>query len=216
MKQIHMIWISSLMLILLAASASADSSPENNFCENEDLWTRVDDLNSALSGGDGYLSSDLLEQLFAEAVAISTSAELATEFEELRMLAFETDDNSLMFTYAERTSTGIDVLFMGESTSFGVNMESFLERSISGSVEHRFFQLASDGFYVGRESPRVGIADYSAWVQRSGSSAQVDLIIDTAELYLDRWELLEPELSGYYLEIASITIIYLSHAIEPR
>lgn len=174
------------------------------------MWQAIDALNKKLTVPE-KINSDSLAILFKNGISLSSGRQIERAFGNLRAEAFGTDDFTTIDKYVARCSPAITVMIKGESNSIGININYFLEKSTPKTVENRFFNLAKDGFYADSTNYcAIGTAEFPKWLERTESSAQADVMKESAKSYLAKWKALRPELKGVYKEIADITI----HCLE--
>lgn len=200
-------------------SATAVPSEELNaakpvapsFSENRQIWAQIDDLNAELRGYHQNAADHRLAKFFSRTLEILKSEVLERDLEQI----WDLDETNREW-YQERAEPAIKVMFMGESTNTGVNIEWFLMHSEFDSEDMRFFSLAKDGFYRG-ENGLIGTAEFPLWMERAESSFQARVVPHLAKEYLRKWETLKPQLHGAYLKSATETISTLRREIaEPR
>lgn len=184
---------------------NADSQKEK---DAYNLWPTIDSLNSVIARTKEYFESDQLVSLFRRTLAISSGNELSFAFEQLSNEAYNSDDFSKLDSSIARCSPAIEVIPMGESIMFGINISTFLAKCKPNTIEHRFLELAKDGFYCGspENSCIIGTAAIPVWMIRGESSAQATIDAEKQQHYLKIWKALQPELTGFFREIANVTV----------
>jgi hypothetical protein len=174
------------------------------------MWENIDKINTTLRTSPQYIDDKFLEQLFKEALEISTSAEFSNAIEKLREDAFNSDSYLILEEYVQRCLPAIKVEIMGESNNIGINANIFMVKSTPNSPAYRFFSLAKDGFYTGQDDYcNMGTADFPVWIE-AYSSFQGHFIKERAENYIKKWKTVQAEQSGFYKVVADKTI----HCLE--
>ncbi len=191
--------------VLLVFSAASFCS----FNEDQALWNMIDTLKASMEVP-GTISDTEIQGLFRQALETAVSSELGQQMEDLRADAFQSGDFTVADSYVLRAAPVITVLLAGESNNIGVNVHYFLEKSDPDGEAHTFFDLAADGFYFDRNSPRPGTSELPVWLERAGSSAQAIVEEDLSEIYLRIWQGYRIDFSGYFGELADETIAVLS------
>lgn len=190
--------------VLLVFSAASFCS----FTEDHALWNRIDTLKTSMEAS-GTIPDSEIQGLFRQTLETAVSSELGQQVEDLRTDAFQSGDFTVADGYVLRAAPVITILFAGESNNIGVNVHYFLEKSDPDGQAHTFFDLATDGFYFDRNSPRPGTSELPVWLERAGSSAQAVLKEDLSETYLRIWQGYRIDFSGYFGELADETIAVL-------
>lgn len=203
-----------MSVFLLACGFSALSTGSGVFVPDSLLWARIDSLNHRLYSPE-FLESEVLDDLFEEALELTFSAEFSNQIEDLRTDSYTLGLDAPRERYIERAAPAITVLRMGESDNIGVNVSWFLLKSEPGSLAHDFFDLASDGFYVDGDSPQSGTAELPVWMERGDSSAQAIVIPETARQWRGLWEAMQVRLEGTFGRIATETVRGLSRERTP-
>ncbi len=181
------------------------------------IWAKIDKINKQLLQIQKDNSASVeLEKHFQESLQIALSNELADEFDKMRNEAYNTNNFTTIEQYAKRCQPAINVFIMGESNNIGVNIESFIERFSTSTLEYRFFELAKDGFYFDSETCRLGTADFPVWIERTESSFQGELNIEKAKEQLAKWKSIQQELNGFYKSVAESTIACLEDRINRK
>lgn len=202
----------ALRLLLTVMLSGVTAYAGSVFVEDTELWADIDRINIALESS-GEMDSAVLEEIFQETVEIALSFELAQQFEDLRMDAFESGDFGLCDEYADRAYNALNVFILGESNAIGVNTAAFLDMSVPESEAYIFFLVSVGGFYV-NGGQRIGTAEFPAWMERSESSAQAVIDSVKAKEWLGYWQSVRPLLDGYFLTIADETILGLRADVE--
>lgn len=172
------------------------------------LWPAIDSLNSEISNTKEYFAPDQLVNLFNRTLAISSGNDLCLAFEQIRAEADYLDDYTEFDSCIALCSPAIEVIPMGESTMIGINIATFLAKCKPNTIEHRFLELAKEGFYCGSlENPCIiGTAAIPAWMTKGESSAQATVDPQKQQIYLEKWKSIQPELSGFFRDIANVTV----------
>ena len=186
-----------------------------SFAENKKLWKRIEYLNNELYLHKKYIPEKKIRKIFNECTKILKDSRLDDEFEKLREEAFKKDRFSEIDLYVERCGPVFNVVVMGESNNIGINVKYFYNRSDPKSIEHKFFMLAKDGFYVNNDGFFIsGTSDFPLWVKRTGASFQGKFVVKAARKYLIKWKKLRPRLKGIYRVIAKDTVKGLNDGIK--
>ncbi|MBN4071275.1 hypothetical protein JYT72_02075 [Crocinitomix catalasitica] len=228
----NMIMLSSLILPIIlgcgsgemkeADMTSADSITVNldslktsEQSEQKILWSKIDSLNELFPKDSELFSDSALESAFREALEIATSNELSNEFEKLRGEAYESDNFEIIDGQVERCLPAIHVLIMGESNNIGVSVTSFKFKCDPESSQYVFLELAEKGFYTrSNEYCFNGIAEFPAWIERTGASYQGEAIQDSLSIYKEKWQDIREEQSGFFISLVDITSDCISGMIE--
>lgn len=178
------------------------------------LLENLESVNAALANAEG-LGPGQLDSLFGRALELAFGAELSAEVDSLVMEAFHGGDWASLDSLAETAAPAVSIRVMGESVNTGVSAGAFLAAAEPGTAAYEFFDLASDGFYVG-EAPfhRVGSAELPVWMERTGSSARASADPHRAAQWLSIWRQLLPRLEGSFAEVAESTVSGLESAVE--
>jgi len=200
-------WMVLAAALLAIQAADARVEPVNT-----ELWNRLRTLNASLE--EGNLSESRLESLYVEALDIAFSAEMSTEVRLLRQASLQEDDFSILDSLEDTAQPAINIRFLGESTNIGVSAQAFLLKAQPGTQAYEFFELASDGYYVG-EPPfhRLGSGELPVWMHRTESSAQAEADPATAAQWLALWNTLAPGLDAPFAEVAATTIAGLEELV---
>jgi len=194
-----------LAAILAAPKAAAG--------EGVRLWEDLESVNAALANAEG-LGPGQLDSLFGRTLELAFGAELSAEVDSLVMEAFHSGDWAPLDSLAEAAAPAVCIQAMGESVNTGVSAGAFLAAAEPGTAAYEFFDLASDGFYLG-EAPfhRVGSAELPVWMERTGSSAQASADPQKAAEWLAIWRQLLPRLEGSLAEVAESTVSGLENVV---
>ena len=180
-----------------------------------DTSLRVDleSLNAALAQEED-MDHVQLDSLFGRALELTFGGDLSAEVDSLVTTAFQCGDWTSLDNLAETAAPAISIRVMGESVNMGVSAAAFLAAAEPGTAAYEFFDLATDGFYVG-EAPfnRVGSAELPVWMERARSSSQASADPQVAEEWLAIWRQLLPGLEGTFAEVARSTVSGLEGAV---
>mgnify|MGYP006280229443 FL=1 len=192
---------------ILAATLPAEAG------EGVRLGEGLESINAALATS-GSLGPGQLDSLFGRTLELAFGAELSAEVDSLVMEAFHSGDWAPLDSLAEAAAPAICIRVMGESVNTGVSAGAFLAAAEPGTAAYEFFDLASDGFYVG-EAPfhRLGSAELPVWMERTGSSARASADPQKAAEWLSIWRRLLPRLEGSFAEVAESTVSGLENVV---
>jgi len=199
--------------IAAAVLAAILAAPKGAAGEGVRLWEDLESVNAALANAEG-LGPGQLDSLFGRALDLAFGAELSAEVDSLVMEAFHSGEWAPLDSLAEAAAPAVRIRAMGESVNMGVNAGAFLAAAEPGTAAYQFFDLASDGFYVGEASfHRVGSAELPVWMERTGSSARASADPQKAAEWLAIWRQLLPRLEGSLAEVAESTVSGLEDVV---
>lgn len=200
--------------IAAAVLAAILAAPEAAAGEGRRLREELESLNGALEHAE-TVDPDRLDSLFGRALELTFGGALSAEVDSLVAEAFHGGDWAPLDSLAEAAAPAVSIRVMGESVNTGVSAKAFLAAAEPGTAAYEFFDLASDGFYVG-EAPfhRVGSAELPVWMERTGSSARASAEPQKAAEWLAIWRQLFPRLEGSFAEVAESTVSGLESAVE--
>jgi len=191
--------------LLCAGQAAADADVR--------LRDDLESLNGALEQAE-TIDPSRLDSLFGRALDLTFGGALSAEVDSLVAAAFHSGDWTSLESLTEAAAPAVSIRAMGESVNMGVNAGAFLAAAEPGTAAYEFFDLASDGFYVG-EAPfhRVGSAELPVWMERTGSSARASADPQKAAEWLAIWRQLLPRLEGSLAEVAESTVSGLEDVV---
>jgi len=191
--------------LLCAGQAAADADVR--------LRDDLESLNGALEQAE-TIDPSRLDSLFGRALDLTFGGALSAEVDSLVAAAFHSGDWTSLESLTEAAAPAVSIRAMGESVNMGVNAGAFLAAAEPGTAAYEFFDLASDGFYVG-EAPfhRVGSAELPVWMERTGSSARASADPQKAAEWLAIWRQLLPRLEGSLEEVAESTVSGLEDVV---
>lgn len=150
-------------------------------------WEIVDSLNIKLENYKKYAPSNDIEKLYEE--ALSVSLKLNNNFEEFRQESIKSNIYNNIESSIKRVKPSLSVFIKKDAIYIYPDINYFLSKCRSGTIEYRFFLLANSGYCVSEN------------LCYKSKNIKQDL--------LPSWERILPELKGVFLKIAIQTINHL-------
>ena len=151
-------------------------------------WEIVDSLNLKLENYKKYIPSNDIEKLYKE--AISVSLKVNNDFKELRQESIKSNNYNNIESSIKRVKPCLAAFAKEDVIYIYPDINYFLSRSKPGTVEYRFFFLASSGYCLN---------DNYCYKTKNINQDLLPL-----------WKGILPELKGVFLKIAIQTINHIN------
>jgi len=151
-------------------------------------WEIVDSLNLKLENYKKYIPSNDIEKLYKE--AISVSLKVNNDFKELRQESIKSNNYNNIESSIKRVKPCLAAFAKEDVIYIYPDINYFLSRSRPGTVEYRFFFLASSGYCLN---------DNYCYKTKNINQDLLPL-----------WKGILPELKGVFLKIAIQTINHIN------
>ena len=187
-------------------------SGRTNALEKNRAWSQANLLNQQAQVYTAPIPASELNEMFKQSIDLTN--QLKEPFAKLKQEAAETGNLKKVEEFVQGVAPLITIKSSKDADYIHPNIGYFLSRSIPGSLEYHFFNLARSG-WCQPQGECYNLVKKEGLVSKVKTEQTAAVTNEGGENQLMQWETLYPQLSGVYREIASRTIENLKQQQTP-